>query len=367
MKNKNHIFLTIIGFVLLIGVIYMSIKFIGALSLGIFIYYSTRPSYRFFKKYFSKTISAFLAQITFIIPSLILIIYSLQLIAFEVRSFTNDLTERIDNIIGEKNVLDKLLSNEELNEAIPIIDFSSDENNSASEIIEELDTNTISEIVDVSLDTIAIFISSITGLFFTLFIAFSLSFYLQRDGHKIKESIYRHTDYDKNVTEFMERLDRDFKVVFIGNIVLAIGTAILASTIYFIMSIFLPNGDMLTFPILLGLLCGAASLIPVIGMKIIYFPVTGLLLLNSIIGGFTLDALILPLVFFIISLFIIDGIPDFIARPYIGSLGGVSTGILLFSYILGPIAFGWFGLFLGPIIFIGFYEFYICIVPEILN
>lgn len=357
----------------------MSLNFIGALALGVFVYYCTRPVYKFLKnRGVNRTVSALVAQLAFIIPSILLIAYTIQIIAFEIRSFATDASGIIADFIENQDIIQEITEDGTVLGLIPVeddiesevepdIDTGEREQRSLRDILESIDADTISQVFDFSIETVTLLISSISGLFFTLFIAFSLSFYLQRDGQKIKSIIYETVEYDRTIIKFARKLDRDLKVVFLGNIALALATSVIGATTFYLITLIIPGGEMLVYPGLVGFLCGIASLIPVVGMKLVYFPVTALLFLMSSIQQPFPEGLIFPTVFFLVGLIIVDTIPDLVARPYLGSWSGISTSILLFSYVLGPLTFGWFGLFLGPLIFVAFYEFYVHIFPKIIE
>lgn len=94
-------------------------------------------------------------------------------------------------------------------------------------------------------------------------------------------------------------------------------------------------------PLLIGVSMAFASLIPVVGMSLIWFPITVFLLLS----GNTIGAVILFIICPIISL------SENIFRPLLMKGGtAIHPGILLFCIIGGLLAFGFFGMIYGPII-----------------
>lgn len=356
-------------FGLSISIIMISIfqNFIGSITLGIFIYYATRPLYnKLRERDINKTIAAILAPTLFMIPIFLLILYTVRIVTVETRAL---LIQAGDNSIFElfnQNLFEQLFE-DEFSQLFPELNTLSQlQITEMSDIIQNIDSNVFESILDSSMQFGLAAISSLSGIFFTFLIAFSLSFYLLRDGYVIKNIIYKHTKYDKTITEYVKKLDKDLEIVFFGNILLAIFTGILGAVSFSLLTIFFPGGNILAYPALIGILCGITSLIPVIGMKLVYWPVTVIIgAIGFIESGFT--GLLFPIVFFIVGLILVDTIPDFIARPYIGSRGGISTGVIFFSYIFGPLTFGWYGLFLGPLIFVIAYEFIKIILPRIIQ
>lgn len=369
-KRLRHAFIAI-GAILAVTVAYMLFNYIGALVTGVFVYYSTRPLYRRLCENIPPTIAAFIAPIVFLVPAVLLVVYTLRIITVEIRALAIRASdtisptllefideERIEQLIGGDIPL-QFPTPQELQQQYTLSDIIS--------MIRQADTELFESIIDAVMNLGVSTITSLSGLFFNGFIAFALAFYLLRDGHVLKEKLFQITDYNKHVIEYTQALDRDLKVVFFGNILLMIITGVLGAFAFVMVSVFVPGGYILSYPALIGFLCGVTSLIPVVGMKIVYFPVTATILGFSLAASGFPSGLLLPIVFLIIAFVIVDTIPDLIIRPYIGSRGGISTGLLLFAYILGPLTFGWYGLFLGPLVFVAFAEFVDIIIPQITN
>jgi len=57
-----------------------------------------------------------------------------------------------------------------------------------------------------------------------------------------------------------------------------------------------------------------------------------------------------PIVFLAVSAVIVDTIPDLFIRPYLSGRGSLHVGLVMLGYFLGTLAFGWWGLFFGPIL-----------------
>jgi predicted PurR-regulated permease PerM len=101
-------------------------------------------------------------------------------------------------------------------------------------------------------------------------------------------------------------------------------------------------------------------------MKIIYIPTTLYLLIQGALAGGQNSFWILPIVFLIVSFVVVDTFPDLIIRPYISGKD-LHVGMIMFSYIFGSIIFGWYGIFLGPMICILIFHFGKLVLPEIVG
>lgn len=340
-----------------IGVIYMLYNYIGAFVGSIFVYYSVRPVYRKLRtKGVNKSVAAVISPILFLIPVFILVLYTMRTLIVEIQSFGNRLSIHIGEFINIR-AFDFLPATMMNQDSMELTDFVSYATNNSQQIIESYPN---------LFDTILSAIFSLSDIFFNLFIICALTFYFLRDGDKIRETVLRLCNYDSVVTKYMNQIDEDFSVVFYGNILLAIIASGVGAIVFSFISSTFPGGDALFYPVLIGFLCGITSLIPIIGVKLVYIPVTIMLLINNwLIYDSTVQIILFPILFLLTAFIIVDTIPDLIGRPYLGSRGGVSTGILVLSYTLGPLTFGWYGLFLGPILFVLTYRYYGMILPKI--
>ena len=119
------------------------------------------------------------------------------------------------------------------------------------------------------------------------------------------------------------------------------------------------------YPALAGALTGIASLIPVIGMKIVYIPLAGITAMEPILSE-ELSLLVYVAGFLAVAAVVVDTIPDIVLRPY---FSGKTThvGLLMLAYIFGPVVFGFHGLFLGPIILVLALTFAYTALPRLLG
>jgi hypothetical protein len=98
-----------------------------------------------------------------------------------------------------------------------------------------------------------------------------------------------------------------------------------------------PPGRSVPYPALLGLLAGLASLVPIVGMKLVYVPAVAYLFGAAIVNG-NGEVLWFPTAFALVSLVIVDTIPDLVLRPYVSGRN-LHVGMVMFAYILGPHSF----------------------------
>lgn len=184
------------------------------------------------------------------------------------------------------------------------------------------------------------------GFLGQVFVIFVFVFYLLRDDHKIAGWVRTTAGSDSGVVTYLEAVDADLEVVFLGNLLTIVATGTVATGVYALLSILAPPALSYPYSVLLGALTGIATLMPVVGMKIVYVPFSVYLLYRAVT---TPAPLWFPIVFFAVSLMIVDTIPDLFIRSYL-SARTLHFGLVLLAYTLGALALGWAGLFLGPII-----------------
>jgi predicted PurR-regulated permease PerM len=192
---------------------------------------------------------------------------------------------------------------------------------------------------------------------------FAIAYYLLRDGRRLSSWIVQFGDKRGVFEAYVDAVDRDLESIFFGNILHAILTAALAAISYSLLNFFAPQALEIPYPALLGLLTGVASLIPVVGMKLVYVPITGYLGARAAIVGTGYG---FPILFFVVAFVGVDSIADFLLRPYVSGRD-LHIGLVMFAYILGPLLFGWYGIFLGPVVLVVVYHFAQIVVPELLT
>ena len=341
---------------------FVAYSFIGTFVFGIFIYYATRPLYRrLYHRVRQRTLAAILSLFLLALPVLALLYYTIAIALQEFSRFT------------------KTTNLGPYAEAVrPYVDVSEVVQNPQS-----LLTTTSSGAV---LDTLGQFIEYIgiigTGLIH-LFVMFALAFYLLRDGSRMAEWAKGFLDRRGVLDEYFHQVDRSFHKVFYGNILNAIVTGAIGAIAFSLVDFVAPAGLSVPYPALTGLLAGAASLIPILGMKIVYVPMAIYLAAQA---GFSGEGWWFVGLFVGTAFVIVDTIPDLLVRPYVssgGSLsfnrfgipqperndddGGIHTGTLMMAYILGPFLFGWYGLFLAPMILVCVIHFARIVLPKIIS
>ncbi|WP_440005756.1 AI-2E family transporter [Halomicrococcus sp. SG-WS-1] len=334
-----------IGAALGVTALYIVYSFIGTFVFGIFIYYSTRPVYdRLKRRIGPPSLAAAIALFALALPALLLMTYTGAIAIQELRKFA-----------GRTNI-------QELPEPIqPYADVSNIVQSPGTLLSGGIDTKLAQDVFGSTLG----YIGFVGTAVLHLFVMIAIAFYLLRDDHKLSRWFRRtFSDSEGVLDSYVTRVDTDFNSIFFGNILNALLTGTIGAISYNVLDYVAPAGLSIPYPTLLGLLTGVASLIPVVGMKLVYFPV------SAYVGAETLllrDPTVIwfPVVFFLVSLVIVDTIPDLVLRPYVSGRN-LHVGMVMLAYIFGPLLFGWYGIFLGPMILVLVVHFGEIVLPELL-
>jgi predicted PurR-regulated permease PerM len=343
--DRSRVAWWLIG-LLLGGVLaFVVVRFIGTFVFGVFLYYATRPIYtRLKRRVRPPSVAAGLSLFVLALPVLLLLAYALGIALQELSRLAD---------VYDLAVLETAFG--------PYLDVST--------IPARPDELLAGGGLDALLATVR---SARTYVGFLgtgalhLFVMIAIAFYLLRDDERLARWGGRRFGDQAGVLEMYARaVDRSFHQVFFGNIVNAVLTGVIGTIVYSGLDLFppgaLPGG--LPYPALLGLLAGAASLIPIVGMKLVYFPAGLYLLAVAFMSGGP-PALWYPALFFGLSFVVVDTIPDLVLRPYISGRS-LHVGMLMLAYILGPLLFGWYGIFLGPMLLVLIVQFVRLVLPEL--
>ncbi|WP_338729022.1 AI-2E family transporter [Haladaptatus sp. DJG-WS-42] len=333
-----------VGAVLGISLLFVFYSFIGTFVFGVFIYYATRPIYdRLKTRIYPRSLAAFVALFTLALPALVLLAYSIAIALQELNTVQN--TVELGPISSAVQ---------------PYLNVSTIVDDPVSYLETDTGIETLQEILNQGLN----YAGFIGNLLLHLFVMIALAFYLLRDGHKITRWFQSRFGDERGVLEtYLKNVDEDFHNIFFGNILNAVLTAIIAVLSYSVLDFMSPPGLAIPYAALIGLLAGVASLIPVVGMKLVYFPVTAYLGVVTVLSDEPQFWFVI--VFAAVSFIIVDTLPDFVLRPYVSGRN-LHVGAVMFAYIFGPLLFSWYGIFLGPILLVLIVHFARVILPELI-
>ncbi|WP_135853067.1 AI-2E family transporter [Halorussus salinus] len=358
--DRERIAWWLVAVVLLAAVGYVVSSFLGTFLLGLFVYYATRPIYRrLLRRLHQRTLTAATALLGLAFPGLVLLGYTVVVSVTELGSLAGVGLAEFDGLLGPYVDTSLLLDPEGLAGLLQTTpqQLQADIQQLAAERGAEAAREILSSVVVV----LGILASTALGIVITLVVAF----YLLRDDHRLAEWFRTEVvDADSPTLAFAQAVDDDLETVYFGNILTAFVIGIVAAISYNALDLVAPAAVSVPSPTLLGLLTGLASLIPVVGMKLVYIPL-GIVL--GIVAGVADPALLwFPALFLLVAFVIVDTIPELVLRPYVSGRD-LHTGLVMLAYVLGPVLFGWYGLFLGPLLLVLVVHFVRVIVPELVE
>lgn len=360
------------GLGLLVGVVFVLVQFRATLIFAIFLYYASRPIYR---KLESRSMPSSLSQYNlpyrrqvlavttiaiFLLPFLLLFTYTLVLVVPAAQQF-----------IGRNNLGSKYLSavqsadSSGLPDPISGLQISDLAAMDPEEIVALLNQSGVQTWVEQTIGSLINSIGFFADVGIQAFLLLAGTYYLLTDGPRLARWFFDSFDSSGIVESYATTVDKELSSILFGNILNAFITGIIGIVVFSTYNSISPAAVQVPFAPLVGALTGAGSLIPVVGMKIVYIPVGAILAVGAVASGQS-TAFGYVVLFLILAFVVVDTIPDFLIRPYVSG-NQTHVGLLMFAYILGPIVFGTYGIFLGPILLVLSAQFLRTIVPYLIT
>lgn len=186
----------------------------------------------------------------------------------------------------------------------------------------------------------------IPSTFFSFFITLFTTFFMLRDGKSFSSLLKNLIPLsDTEIQYYFENLKKVIYVTFLGVLLTAFAQGLIAFIAFYFIGI--------KSSILLGVITAIASLIPVVGSAIVWVPLSIFLLIK----GLVLKGVLV----IIVGLLFISTVDNFVRPIFLHQYLSLHLLLTFFSLFGGIKAFGFIGIFLGPVIisaFIGCCLFY---------
>ncbi|MFC5972687.1 AI-2E family transporter [Halomarina salina] len=322
---------------ILVGLLYLAVqRFLGAFVFGLFLYYAVRPVSRRVRRLTDS--SGLAATSTLLLVALPLV----ALIAYIVARLVLELD------LASVQHLRSL--------AQPYLDVSSLLSDPRQLLSRLRDRN--------ALQFGATAFSMLSAVLVQLFVALAFVFFVLRDDHRLAGWFRSAVGDERSVSyAYLSAVDRDLESVFLGNTMMMITVGILSVFTYNGFNLLAPAGLTIPFPTALGLLTGLASLVPLVVGKLVYVPVGAYLLWLAAQGE---ASFVFPVGFLLFSFLFLDLFPQTFVQPYLAGQS-IHVGLTVFAYILGTTLFGWYGLFLGPLLMVLMVQFVRIVFTELVH
>lgn len=329
----------ILGFVLLAVVVKMSNTFRAWIVLGLYHYYMARPICRRFERRVGSSSVAAAATLLIIVLPLMLVITVVVIVAIA----------RLKIHLPTSLTPDSLVA---LLEHLPVV--GPDARKFAQTVPPERLLNTALEVT-----------RSVANTGFRLLLTVLFALILLVHDRRIARW-FRTTVLNENWSwsSYLSRVDRGIKSIYFGYTITIFVIVILSGILYYILNVIAPAGVQIPSPVFLAVLTGLFSLFPGVGRPLFFLLVTGYL---TVLAMRTAPSnLWFPLVFLVLMLGIFGNVVRIYIRPKLSGRRVFPLPLVMFAYLLGPPMFGWYGIFLGPLVLAFLYPFLRLVLPGLL-
>ncbi|MFC7070947.1 AI-2E family transporter [Halobaculum lipolyticum] len=329
--NEKRLVVALFGVVVAVVLGALAYRFVAAFTVSVFLYYSTRRYYRSLARFrLPPRIRAAVVMSSLAVPLVLLISYAAILLVVEARQFVTDtaLVSAAAADVAWFAAIDR------------IPEFT------ARGVYEAYRSGDLEPFVEFATANAAFLTTVVSEFVLNLFIVVIATYYLLVDGDRINAWLLRFDD-DAIVREYLEAVDDELESVLFGNLLNVVAISLIAIGTFSAYNAVVPAAVRVPYPALAGALTGIASLVPVVGMKVVYVPLTVATALPVVLAG-SIPQLGYVVGFFLVAVVVVDTIPDLVLRPL---LSGDEThvGLLMLAYTIGPVVLGFYGLFFAPI------------------
>ncbi|UPV76429.1 AI-2E family transporter (plasmid) [Halorussus limi] len=334
-RDRNRIAWWLYLLALAVGVVYVGYSFVGMFVLGVFLYYASRPICDRVSDYVDNDgLAAGLTLAGIVTPILLVVGYVLLAGLRDVASLSG---------MPGSGLLAPLLNVNQLTANQQSLVQTLLENPSK---VGSLSAQRIRQVVQAAMTALG----AVLGALVLLSLSFGFAFFLLRDDDRIAAWFRDEVASPGSAAHaYAYAVDDELETVFFGNVLFVFTMAILAALVYYGFNFLAPPALTIPFAILLALLTGVASLVPLVVGKIVYVPLVGYL--AWVAAGTGGAAMIYPIGLLVVSFLVLDILPQTFLQPYISG-NEIHMGVMMFAYILGPMLFGWYGFFLLPLFFV---------------
>ena len=319
--------------------------FVGTVVFGLFVYYAVRPIHRRLLGYADSRLGASVTtMIVAAVPLLVVMIYAAGLAARELVSVAGpELADVvIQRAVGDSEAVVELIED-------------------PTAALAQLDT--LGQ-VGANLSAVVAAVGFLGSGLLRLSLALALAFFLLQDGGKIDEWFREEiADGESVAYVYLRGVDADIETVYFGNVLTVVGVTVASVVVYNVYNALAPAAVSLPVPTLLALLTGLATFVPIVVGKLVYLPAGALLFVDAVRAD---ASFLYPIAFLAVAFVLLDVVPQTFVRPYVSGRS-LHPGLVLFGYVMGAAYFGWYGLFLGPLVVVVTVQFLKQVLPDLVR
>jgi predicted PurR-regulated permease PerM len=332
----------VLGAVFLGIVAWIGFQYLGWIVFGLFTYYVGRPITRRLSRRLSRSLAAALTLLFIIVPILLFISAFLAVALGQAIGFLSS--------DAAASLFDRL--------PLPTTELPTDPVAVAVVVVQDPQFSAI-------LDQFGVALGVFTATLFNVFLMLIFAFFLLVEDERLAAWFRRNVfGRDSLSTAYLRGVDRGLTSIYFGYTLTIFAVVLLAALIYNLFNAIAPVELGIPSAMLLAVVTGVFTLIPLVGRSIVYALIVALLSVQAVEVSSTL--LWVPLVFFLFMVLVFDNVVRTYIRPYLSGKA-YSMALVMFAYLLGPALFGWYGIFLGPLVMVLLVQFTVEILPRLAN
>jgi predicted PurR-regulated permease PerM len=197
------------------------------------------------------------------------------------------------------------------------------------------------------------------------FLIVAFVYFLLRDDHGVAAWFTDEVaDADSALGRYLRAVDSDLQSVYYGQMLTIFAVIAISIVLYVGLNFLAPRGMRIPQPLLFAALTGVATFIPLVGRGVVYTTIGAYLSYVAV----TTDPRLLwyPFVFLVVTFWGLDNLVRYGVRPRLAGRD-VPASLLLFTYLLGAGIWGWYGIFLAPLLFVLLWEFLLQVFPALVH
>lgn len=342
-----------VGWWLFAGVLVVVLAFVGWVFLpwivfGVFIYYVSRPiAQRLRGRIDNPTLTALVTLLLIVGPILSvfagLIIVALGQLAVFVSG--EAFTAMVESL--ELDVAAESLPTDPVGIAMAAVDL--------------YQTTSIRGLFTSASRTLGATAATAFNLSLSLLFAF---FLLAYDGRLVEWFHATLAGEDSEVSRYLATVDRGLGSIYFGYTLTIFVIILLTGVLYNLFNLVAPPGLEIPLTVLLAVLTGLFTIVPLLGRSIVYAVIV--LYLSVIALRTDPRTLWFPVGFLLVMTLLFDQSVRAYIRPKLSGQQ-FEMAFVMFAYLLGPALFGWWGIFFGPFLMVVIVRFVRLELPRLLH
>ena len=327
--------------------LWVGYNYVGTFALGLFVYYATRPvNKRIEARFGGAGRSAMVSLFALVLPFIVILGLVVATLVNAVIGLRSSVSGQFAAFVDP--YLDGLTAIQTPQQAVDYVQSL-------------LADATVQSGLDAVLGTVG----ALGGAVYQTFLIAAFVYFLLRDDSRLAAWVDREiTDENSAVSRYLRAVDLDLESVYYGQLLTIFAVIVISIVLYVGLNLLAPPGMDIPQPVLFAAMTGVATFIPLVGRGIIYTIIAAYLSFVAV----TTDPVLLwyPLVFLFLTFWGLDNVVRYFVRPRLAGRD-VPASLLLFTYLLGGGLWGWYGIFLAPLLFVLSWEFLRVVFPRLVR